>query len=45
MSRSARPIIGTLNENKVKLKVELFQPEIPRIMQTDWLVGGEQEEG
>lgn len=30
MSRSARPIIGILNANKVRLKVEFFQPEIPR---------------
>lgn len=29
MSRSARPVFGILNENKVRLKVEFFQPEIP----------------
>lgn len=44
MSRSARPIIGISNENKVRLKVEFFQPEIPRTNR-DWLVGREQGEG
>ena len=33
-----KTVIGILNENKVRLKVELFQPEMPRTMQqTGWL--------
>jgi len=39
-----KTVIGILNENKVRLKVKLFQPEMPRTMQgTGWLE--EQEEG
>lgn len=44
MSRSARPIIGILNKNKVRPKVAFFQPAILRAMQRDWLVEGESGE-
>lgn len=34
MSGSARPVIGILNENKVRPKVAFFQPEIFRAVQS-----------
>lgn len=44
VTKSARPIIGTLNKNKVRLKVAFFQPAILRAMRRDWLVEGESGE-